>query len=76
MATGACHVTVFVQQRLRTAKGMSIAAMELRAAYETWCAEQGHVPLSWPRLAAKLKALGYDKWKSCGVIRYRNLIMA
>jgi len=33
-------------------------------------------PLSLPRLAAELKALGYIKWKSCGVIRYRDLELA
>jgi hypothetical protein len=73
MATVASHVPVFVQQRLRMAKGMSVAAADLRAAYETWCAEHGHVPLSWPRLAAELKTLGSNKWKSSGVMRYRDL---
>ncbi len=52
---------------------MSIAAKELRSVYEAWCAAQGHEPLSQPTLAAELKGLGYDKWKSCGRMRYRNL---
>jgi len=52
---------------------MSVAAKELRAAYEAWCATKGHEPLSMPRLAAELKTLGYDKWKSCGLMRYRDL---
>ena len=28
------------------------------------------------KVAAELKALGYRKWKSCGLIRYRNLQLA
>jgi hypothetical protein len=32
-----------------------------------------HHPLSLPKFAVELKALGYDKWKSCGRIRYRGL---
>ena len=54
-------------------QGRVVAAKELRAAYEAWCAAQGYEPLSEPKLAAELKALGYDKWKSCGLIRYRDL---
>ena len=38
--------------------------------------EQSHKPLSLPKFAAELKALGYDKWKSCGVIRYRGVRFA
>ena len=67
------HVPAFVQQRRQTAKDVSVAAKELRAAYEAWCAAQGYEPLSMPKLAAELRALGYDKWKSCGLIRYRDL---
>ena len=67
------HVSAFVQQRLRKANGTSLAARELRAAYEAWCAEHGHTPLTVPKFAAELKALGYDKWKSCGLMRYRDL---
>ena len=67
------HVPAFVQQRLHSAKGVSVAAKDLRAAYEAWCATQDYEPLSMPRLAAELKTLGYDKWKSCGLMRYRDL---
>ena len=67
------HVPAFIQQRLHSAKGTSVAARELRAVYEAWCGAHGHGPLSQPKLAAELKALGYNKWKSCGLIRYRNL---
>jgi hypothetical protein len=67
------HVPAFVQQRLRNAKGMSVAAKDLRSVYEAWCATQGYEALSMPRLAAEQKKLGLDKWKSCGLMRYRDL---
>jgi hypothetical protein len=70
----ASHVPLFVQQRLQRAKGVSIAAKDLRAHYEAWCAAtQVHEPLSLPRFAAELKALGCGKWKSSGLMRYRDL---
>jgi hypothetical protein len=43
-------------------------AGELRAAYEGWCATHDLEPLSLPKFAAELRALGYSKWKSCGLI--------
>ena len=46
------------------------------AAYEAWCTTHNHKQLSLPKFAAQLKALGYDKWKSCGRIRYRGLRFA
>jgi hypothetical protein len=67
------HVPLFVQQRLKRAQGMSLAAKELRAVYEAWCATHGHEPLSPPKFAVELKGLGCDKWKSCGLMRYRDL---
>ena len=66
----------FVRERLETSNGSSLAAGELRVAYEAWCATHDHKPLSMPKFAAELKALGYDKWKSCGRIRYRGLRFA
>jgi hypothetical protein len=67
------HVSAFVQDRLQNAPGASLAAKDLRAAYEGWCGTHGYQPLTVPKFAAELKALGYDKWKSCGLIRYRDL---
>ena len=67
------HVPLFVQQRLKRARGMSLAAKELRAVYEAWCTTHGYEPLSPPKFAAELKRLGCDKWKSCGTMRYRDL---
>ena len=66
-------VPAFVQQRLKSAQGMSLAAKELRAVYEAWCATHGYEPLSPQKFAAELKRLGCDKWKSCGLMRYRDL---
>jgi hypothetical protein len=67
------HVPAFVRERLQDAPGASMAARDLRATYESWCAEQSLQPLTVPKFAAELKRLGYDKWKSCGLIRYRGL---
>jgi hypothetical protein len=70
------HVAAFVRQRLKTSKGCSLAASELRVAYEAWCATHNHKPVSLPKFAAELRALGYGKWKSDGRIRYRDLRFA
>jgi len=70
------HVAAFVRERLEKSSGCSLAAGELRAAYEAWCAARDRKPLSMPKFAAELKALGYDKWKSRGLIRYRGLRFA
>ena len=67
------HVPAFVRERIKPARGASIAVKDLRATYESWCANHGHTALSQPKLAAQLKALGYSKWKSSGLIRYRDL---
>jgi hypothetical protein len=67
------HLATFVEARLQNAPGASLAAKDLRVAYEAWCAKQGHSPLTVPKFATELKVLGYDKWKSCGLIRYRDL---
>jgi hypothetical protein len=70
------HVPDFVQQRLERATGVSLGATELRGVYEAWCAARGCTPLSLPKLAAELKTLGFSKWKSSGVIRYRDIQLA
>jgi hypothetical protein len=73
LAVVGSHVPAFVQDRLRHAHGASIAAGDLRATYEDWCAGHGHAALSQPKLATELKALGYTKWKCSGLMRYRDL---
>ena len=70
------HVAAFVRERLQTSNGSSLAAGELHVAYGAWCGTHNHKPLSMPKFAAELKALGYRKWKSCGLIRYRDLRFA
>ena len=67
------HVPAFVQQRLQRATGKSVSHEELRAAYEAWCAMHGYQPLSVPKFATELKAFGFEKWKSYGLMRYRNV---
>jgi len=52
---------------------VSLGATELRGAYEAWCKLRGYEPLTVPKLAAELKRLGVDKWKSSGLIRYRDI---
>src|SRR5262249_30340072 len=70
------HVSTFLQQRLQKIEGASIAFSELWSAYEVWCAQRDEKPVSQPRFAAELKALGYAKWKSNGLTRYRGLQLA
>jgi hypothetical protein len=49
------HIPRFIEECLLAVDGVSLAAKDLRAAYENWCAAQGHAPLSMVRLAAELK---------------------
>jgi hypothetical protein len=74
--TTTTHVSDFVQQRLERATGVSLRAKELRTDYEGWCKLHGCEPLTVPKFAAELKRLGLDKWKSSGVMRYRDLSIA
>jgi len=48
-------------------------ASELRGSYETWCAVHDYEPVTQQKLGAELKGFGFAKWKSCGLIRYRDL---
>ena len=70
------HVSDFVQQRLKRETGMSLGAAELRSVYEAWCQLRCHEPLTVPKFAAGLTRLGFDKWKSSGLIRYRDIQLA
>ena len=70
------HVPEFVRECLQSATGKSLSASELRARYEVWCAARDLTPLSLQKLGAELTRLGYAKWKSCGLIRYRDLQLA
>jgi hypothetical protein len=73
---GRSLVAEFARARLHTAEGRSLSASELRVAYEAWCEANGRSPISQQRLGAELAALGFAKWKSCGLIRYRDLQLA
>ena len=70
------HVAAFAAECLVQVPGESLAAADIRSAYKAWCAANGHEPLSLQKLSAALLRLGYTKWKSCGLIRYRNLQLA
>lgn len=67
------HVSAFVRARFVQVHGVSLAASDLRVAYEAWCEANNARPLSQQKLSAALLRLGYSKWKSCGLIRYRDL---
>ena len=73
LVTSRSHVQKFAEECLRAVEGTSAAASDILAAYHVWCAAQGYAPISMPRFAAELKELGYVKWKSNGLMRYRNL---
>ena len=67
------HVAAFAAECLVQVPGESLAAADIRSAYKAWCAANGHEPLSQQKLSAELLRLGCSKWKSCGLIRYRDL---
>ena len=73
LAISHSHIRKFAEECLYAVMGASVAASDVSAAYHIWCAARGHAPLSMPRLAAELKELGYVKWKSNGLMRYRDL---
>jgi hypothetical protein len=70
---GTCEVFAFIRERLERAEGASVSAAELRSACQSWWLAHGHEPLSGHRLGAALRELGFEKWKSNGRIRYRDL---
>jgi len=67
------HVRAFARDRLQHGEGLSLGAADLWVAYEAWCVLHGYEPLSQQKLGVALKGLGYAKWKSCGLIRYRDV---
>ena len=73
LATSRSHIRKFAEECLRAVKGTSVAASDILVAYHVWCAAGGQAPLSIPRLAAELRELGFAKWKSNGLMRYRDL---
>jgi hypothetical protein len=52
---------------------VSLISPSIASHFSPGCATHGYQPLTVPKFAAELKALGYGKWKSCGLIRYRGL---
>lgn len=70
------HVQAFARDQVQYAEGQSLSAADLWAAYEAWCTMHGNALLSQTKLGLELKRLGYVKWKSCGLIRYRDVQLA
>ena len=67
------HVAAFVRDRFRNAPGAPLAAKDLRVRLRSLVHEAGPPATYGSQFAAELKALGYGKWKSCGLMRYRGL---
>jgi hypothetical protein len=67
------HIPEFARMCLRSTARKSLGASELKATYKAWCADHDYKPVSQQKLGAELKGLGFAKWKSCGLIRYRDL---
>ena len=72
----AAHVNEFIRLHVKPAAGASLGAYELRAAYEAWCTRWACEPLSQQKLGAELTKLGFARWKSCGLIRYKGVRIA
>ena len=70
------QVAEFVRTRLHSATGESLGAAQLRTAYEAWCDANGHAPVSQQKFGAQMSDLGFVRWKSCGLIRYRDVRLA
>ena len=75
-SSSSTHVSDFAHACLRSTTGISIRACDLRSRYNQWCAEHELQQLSQQKLGAELTRLGFSKWKSCGLIRYRNVQLA
>ena len=71
-----CYVREFIRARLLPAAGTSLRASDVWAAYQDWSRARGDEPLSQQKLGRELAALGFAKWKSCGLIRYRDVRLA
>jgi hypothetical protein len=70
------HVPEFVRELLDRSLGSSIRSRDLRTAYEGWCTARGHQPISPQKFSCEMRAMGYEKWKSDGRMRYRHLRFA
>ena len=72
----ASHVNEFIRLRVRPDSGASLGASEMRAVYEDWCTRRACEPLSQQKLGTELTKLGFARWKSCGLIRYKGVRIA
>ena len=69
---GRANVSAFVKTRVPSVAGASVGASELYAAYKAWCRSHGHEPVSAQQFGVELRGLGFAKWKTGGLIRYRD----
>jgi hypothetical protein len=70
------HVAAFVRERLQTIDGTSIAFSELWSALRSLVRGAGPPAALDAKVRRELKVLGYGKYKSCCLMRYRGLQLA
>jgi hypothetical protein len=74
------HVPAFVEARLQNAPGASLAAKDLRAAYEAWCATHGYQPLTVPKGRRRAEGLGLrqveELWPDAPICNSRHDVRA
>lgn len=56
-------------------RGTFVPAAEARAAFETWCATEGAEPLNPTALGKAMTALGYERRKVGGAMRYEGIAL-
>ena len=69
---GRANVSAFVKTCVPSVAGASVGASELYAAYKAWCQSHAHEPVSAQQFGVELRGLGFTKWKTSGLIRYRD----
>lgn len=67
------HVKAFLTNRARHVDDARIPSADLRAAYEQWCAENGHQPLTPQTFGRTLRALGAPPYRSSGKRYYLGI---
>ncbi len=61
---------LFIEQRLLVTDGASITATQVYEEYIDWCEERTQEPLSLPEFGRDFSALGIQKAKIAGRVRY------
>ena len=63
----------FYKHKLIKSVGNKIAASALYKDYEGYCTTEGLKPMNPTQFGRQLKSLGYEKFKSCGKIYFKDL---